>query len=122
MRTASPRRAVVCLLLLSAAAVFAWSTVAGSAPKAPPERRASDPAPSERYVPTREELEAPYQRQPPRPPANVFKAEITPHWFANNTRFWYRNDLRGGAKEFILVDAEKGQRDVAFDHKKLAES
>ncbi|MBI2949511.1 MAG: hypothetical protein HYY23_17885, partial [Verrucomicrobia bacterium] len=25
----------------------------------------------------------------------VFKDRITPHWFANNTRFWYRNDLRG---------------------------
>src|SRR5262245_6307273 len=23
----------------------------------------------------------------------MYKAQITPHWFANNTRFWYRNDL-----------------------------
>jgi len=23
------------------------------------------------------------------------KAQITPHWFQENTRFWYRNDLRG---------------------------
>src|SRR5262245_44926855 len=112
MRTTSSRRAVVCLLLLLAGGVFAWSALAGSASKVPPARRAADPAPSERYVPTREELEVAYQRQPPRPPANVFKAEITPHWFADNTRFWYRNDLRGGAKEFILVDAENGKRDV----------
>src|SRR5262249_54133218 len=28
--------------------------------------------------------------------------------------------LRGGAKEFILVDAEKGTRRPAFDHEKLA--
>ncbi len=50
----------------------------------------------------------------------VFKATITPHWFANNTRFWYRNDLKGGKKEFILVDAIKGTRGPAFDHQKLA--
>src|SRR5437016_3680557 len=50
----------------------------------------------------------------------VFKDRITPHWFANNTRFWYRNELRDGAKEFILVDAERGTRETAFDHAKLA--
>ena len=50
----------------------------------------------------------------------VFKDRINPHWFANNTRFWYRNDLRSGTKEFILVDAERGRRSPAFDHAKLA--
>jgi dipeptidyl aminopeptidase/acylaminoacyl peptidase len=50
----------------------------------------------------------------------VFKASVTPHWFLNNTRFWYRNELRGGAKEFIVVDAEKGTRAPAFDHARLA--
>jgi dipeptidyl aminopeptidase/acylaminoacyl peptidase len=50
----------------------------------------------------------------------VFKATITPHWFDNNTRFWYRNDLRGDAKEFILVDVASGKRGPAFDHPKLA--
>src|ERR1051326_4208968 len=34
----------------------------------------------------------------------VFKDRIAPHWFHDNTRFWYRNDLRGGAKEFIVVE------------------
>jgi dipeptidyl aminopeptidase/acylaminoacyl peptidase len=122
MRTTSPRRAIVWLLLLLAGGNFGWSALAGAG-KPPPVRRADNSPPSERYVPTREELEAAYQRQPgPRPQPGVFKAEITPHWFADNTRFWYRNDLRGGAKEFILVDAEKGKRDFAFDHKKLAES
>jgi dipeptidyl aminopeptidase/acylaminoacyl peptidase len=67
-----------------------------------------------------EETQAPYQRPQPGPVAGVYKAQITPHWFQNNTRFWYRNDLRGGAKEFILVEAEQGQRKEAFDHKKLA--
>ena len=50
----------------------------------------------------------------------VFKDRITPHWFANDTRFWYRNDLKDGAKEFIAVDAERGTREAAFDHAKLA--
>lgn len=54
------------------------------------------------------------------PERGVYKARITPHWFHNDTRFWYRNDLRGGAKEFILVDAEGGTRQPAFDHQKLA--
>jgi dipeptidyl aminopeptidase/acylaminoacyl peptidase/uncharacterized protein (DUF885 family) len=50
----------------------------------------------------------------------VFKTRIMPHWFNHNTRFWYRNDLAGGAREFIVVDAEKGTRGPAFDHSKLA--
>jgi dipeptidyl aminopeptidase/acylaminoacyl peptidase len=50
----------------------------------------------------------------------VFRDRVTPHWFAGNSRFWYRNDLRDGAKEFVLVDAEKGTRALAFDHAKLA--
>lgn len=50
----------------------------------------------------------------------VFKATVTPNWFANSTRFWYKNDLAGGTKEFIVVDAERGTREPAFDHKKLA--
>ena len=54
------------------------------------------------------------------PPRGVYKSVVTPHWLTNGTQFWYRNDLRGGAKEFILVDAEKGTRHPAFDHRKLA--
>jgi dipeptidyl aminopeptidase/acylaminoacyl peptidase len=54
------------------------------------------------------------------PDRGVYKARIAPHWFTNNAQFWYRNDLRNGAKEFILVDAEKGTRQRAFDHDKLA--
>ncbi|HEY5915159.1 MAG TPA: DPP IV N-terminal domain-containing protein [Verrucomicrobiae bacterium] len=50
----------------------------------------------------------------------IYKARVVPHWFANDTLLWYRNDLRGGAREFILVDTEKGTRQLAFDHIKLA--
>jgi dipeptidyl aminopeptidase/acylaminoacyl peptidase len=50
----------------------------------------------------------------------VFKAALTPHWLDSSTRLWYRNDLRGGTREFVLVDAEAGKRRPAFDHQKLA--
>src|SRR5712671_5678364 len=41
-------------------------------------------------------------------PRRVFRDQVTPHWFKNDSRFWYRNELREGAKEFVMVDAEKG--------------
>jgi dipeptidyl-peptidase-4 len=50
----------------------------------------------------------------------VFKARVEPHWFDGNNRFWYRNDLAGGRREFVLVDAVHGQRKPAFDHARLA--
>lgn len=53
--------------------------------------------------------------------AGVYKARVTPHWFAGGTRFWYRNDLRGGEREFVVVDAVKGLRELAFDHTRVAE-
>src|SRR5439155_9356265 len=54
--------------------------------------------------------------------ARAYKEQITPHWFHNDTRFWYRNDLRDDRKEFIVVDAERGTREPAFDHARLAEA
>src|SRR5690349_14997350 len=72
-------------------------------------------------VVTSGQAESPQQRRGfGAPERGVYKARITPHWLTNNVQFWYRNDLRGGAKEFILVDAEKGIRERAFDHEKLA--
>ena len=50
----------------------------------------------------------------------VYRDRVIPHWFANNTKFWYRNDLRDGKREFILVDAENGKRTFAFDHESVA--
>lgn len=50
----------------------------------------------------------------------VYRDKVEPHWFANNERFWYRNDLRGGAREFIVVDATQGKRQPAFDHAAVA--
>src|SRR5205085_2642492 len=67
--------------------------------------------------------DSPQQRKKGPPAAGrVYKDKVTPHWFADETKFWYRNDLKGGAKEFVLVDAEKGTRGPVFDHAKLAAS
>jgi dipeptidyl aminopeptidase/acylaminoacyl peptidase len=54
------------------------------------------------------------------PPTGLYKSVVIPNWFADNTKFWYWNALRGGASEFVLVDAEKGVRQPAFDQEKLA--
>jgi dipeptidyl-peptidase 4 len=51
---------------------------------------------------------------------SVFKTQVKANWFAENSRFWYRNELPNNEREFILVDAEKGTRGPAFDHAKLA--
>lgn len=50
----------------------------------------------------------------------VFKQRVAPQWLGDNERFWYRNDLGGGRREFILVDAGAGTRAAAFDHTRLA--
>jgi dipeptidyl aminopeptidase/acylaminoacyl peptidase len=55
-------------------------------------------------------------------PPGVYRDRVEPHWSANDASFWYKNDLKGGTKEFVLVDAEKGTRGPAFDHARLAES
>jgi len=52
----------------------------------------------------------------------VFKTQVKPHWFAQSKKFWYRNDLADGAREFVLVDVEKGTRRAAFDHDRLGQA
>ncbi len=50
----------------------------------------------------------------------VFRASVRPNWIAGTDRFWYRNDLAGGQREFILVDSAGPMRKPAFDHARLA--
>ena len=50
----------------------------------------------------------------------VYKSRIAANWFDGGQRFWYRNDLAGGKRQFVLVDAKAGARQPAFDHEKLA--
>src|SRR5258708_385518 len=76
-----------------------------------------------KFTPSPQELREAYQRAAQfRPDGRVYKLKLTPHWFADNSRFWYRNDLKEGAREFIVVVAEQGKREPAFDHAKLAAS
>jgi dipeptidyl-peptidase-4 len=42
----------------------------------------------------------------------VFRAKVEPHWLPGGDAFWYRNDLAEGKREFVLVDAVKGERRV----------
>ena len=50
----------------------------------------------------------------------VFKSVVRPRWLSSDRRFWYRNDLGKGAREFVFVDAVAGERRAAFDHARLA--
>ncbi len=54
--------------------------------------------------------------------SRVYKSRIAPHWFGDNIHFWYRNDLPGGKREFLVVDAIQGQRKPAFDHRRIADA
>ena len=57
-------------------------------------------------------------------PLHIFRDRVEPHWFANaqgeTNRFWYRVELPQGRREFILVDASRGDRRPAFDPERLA--
>ncbi|HIF22569.1 MAG TPA: hypothetical protein EYQ27_11845, partial [Gemmatimonadetes bacterium] len=44
----------------------------------------------------------------------VFGATVRPTWVSGE-RFWYRNAIVGGT-EFVVVDADQGTRERAFDH------
>lgn len=52
----------------------------------------------------------------------VFRDRVQAQWLSNNTQFWYEVKTAPDAREFVFVDAEKGERRPAFDHAKLAES
>jgi dipeptidyl aminopeptidase/acylaminoacyl peptidase len=52
--------------------------------------------------------------------ASVFRADIKPNWLADGHRFWYRVQTGAQTHDFILVDAEIGTRQPAFDAPKLA--
>ena len=50
----------------------------------------------------------------------VFIKHVNPNWSADADRFWYRNDLSADRREFVLVNTSKGERQLAFDHVKVA--
>jgi dipeptidyl aminopeptidase/acylaminoacyl peptidase len=52
----------------------------------------------------------------------VFKDRVRAHWLADGRRFWYRNELPGGLREYRLVEAATGERRPVFDHARLADA
>src|SRR5262249_17196278 len=60
------------------------------------------------------------QSLPERAADKVVRDRVSPNWFADGKRFWYEIKTGPDAKEWVLVDAEKGQRKAAFDHARLA--
>jgi dipeptidyl aminopeptidase/acylaminoacyl peptidase len=52
----------------------------------------------------------------------TFRDRFEPHWFDANRQFWYKVRTGPASQEFVLVEAEKGRRQPAFDHQKLAEA
>ena len=50
----------------------------------------------------------------------VFRDKVEAHWLTNTTRFWYEVKTGPDTRKFILVEAEKGTRQPAFDHTKFA--
>ena len=65
---------------------------------------------------------SPQRRGRGRPERGVYKSRIEPHWFADDAHFWFRTDLAGRERQYVLVDADQGTSAPAFDHAKLAES
>jgi dipeptidyl-peptidase-4 len=55
-------------------------------------------------------------------PRSVYKTGVRPHWDAGGNRFWYRNDLANGQREFVVVDATADNRRSVLDHATIAES
>ena len=51
--------------------------------------------------------------------ASVRNADIRPNWFDAAGRFWYQKQTSGGS-QFVVVDAQTGSAELAFDHVALA--
>jgi dipeptidyl-peptidase-4 len=50
----------------------------------------------------------------------VFYDKVNANWFVDGSGFWYRREEPGKKVSFIVVDAAKGVREVAFDPARLA--
>lgn len=70
-----------------------------------------------------EDIEAAYERARLVLPGNlgglVRNETVQAQWFGNQNSFWYKRDSEAGI-EYVIVDAEKGDRHKAFDHPRLA--
>ncbi len=107
--------------LAQAAAVSGASLLAASG--AAPVKGAARGKGPRPYRPTRAEIAQSFAQQSEYDALNrlpVYQATLTPHWFADNTAFWYRTNFDQGKHRFMRVDAAQGVRAAAFDHAKLA--
>ena len=52
----------------------------------------------------------------------VFRDRVAAQWLPGTVRFWYQVKTAADRHEFILVEAEKGLREPAFDHARLAQA
>ena len=52
----------------------------------------------------------------------VFRDRVDAHWLADGGKFWYELKTGPASREYVLVDAEKGERRPAFDHARLAKA
>ncbi len=52
----------------------------------------------------------------------VFRDRVDPHWLPGGSTFWYVVKTGPASREFVFVDAEKGERRPAFDHARLAQA
>jgi dipeptidyl-peptidase-4 len=52
----------------------------------------------------------------------VFRDRVQANWLSNNTQFWYEVRTGPDQREFVFVDAAKGERRTAFDHARLAQA
>ena len=50
----------------------------------------------------------------------VFRDQVKPQWLHGGNQFWYRVRTGPDAEQYVLVDAEQGTRQPAFDHARLA--
>ena len=51
----------------------------------------------------------------------IFRDKVDPQWEPDGHRLWYRVATAKDAWEFVVVDAEQGTRELAFDHAAVAE-
>ena len=116
MRHLLPAKGLLCLLAAGLGTLLAAERCGSGAPAA----KAAGPAlqPAAKYTPTPEELRLAYaraERLKARLAGRVFRDKVTPHWFDNNTKFWYRNDNRDGVPNQNTYGAHVGGGTLSFD-------
>lgn len=75
--------------------------------------------PSSRSQGTRDDYQRASQFLPGNLRHRIYLADVSPHWIAKSSRFWYRKAGLTGT-EFILVDPAQNTVKPAFDHARLA--